>query len=115
MKELRGLPRPAALAGIAALVFRVMATPAFSADRSSQLPAGYKLYEQNFENSAALQDFVMTDPPGLANRKEGRAIRTRIDGSKQLPASRSFARQYSDNCRESIWRFCPGCRSASDQ
>jgi len=91
MRKFGCLLRPAALAGIAALVLRVMATPAFSADGSSQLPIGYKLlYEQNFENPATLQDFVMTDPQAWRiTKKDGQSALELAAESKYQPAVRS--------------------------
>ena len=91
MRKLGCLLRPAALAGIAGLVLRVMATPAFSADRSSQLPTSYKLlYEQDFENPAALQHFVMTDAQAWRiTKKDGQSVLELTAQSNYQPDVRS--------------------------
>ena len=86
-----GLRLRSALVRIAALIFWVMATPAFPADRISQLPTGYKLvYEQNFENPGARQGFVMTDPQvWRITKKDGQSALELTAQSNYQPDVRS--------------------------
>lgn len=62
-----------------------------AADKSPALPAGYKLlYEQTFEASSALHDFVMTDPRAWkwSKDEQGSALEL-VSQSDYKPAVRS--------------------------
>ena len=86
MKRVIGITPHLAVAGLAVQFTPLLCSPAMAAD----IPAHYKLvYEQKFDNDAALKDFLMTDPGAWKRARTNVTALELVRQSKYAPAVRS--------------------------